>query len=132
MWRAAIGLCVREKGNRTGCGEQTVAHTLAGVIREGGLNADRSDVETQVLELLDFDIGRYFVQLNREKGAFHLGGQDALDAAVHTFIAQDAQLVARLINREKIRQPLDVVPMSVGQQQGQGDRLLVELLDQQI
>ena len=43
------------------------------------------------------------------------------------FVTEDAEMVLRLIDRQKKRQTLDVVPMRMCQQQGQIERLAVEL-----
>ena len=49
--------------------------------------------------------------------ALHLAGEHDFQAMPRAFVAEDVQLVLRLINGDEERQALDVVPMRVGQQQ---------------
>ena len=72
----------------------------------------------------------HFAQANREERAFHLAGQHDFEAVARAFVPEDAQVVLRLIDGQKERQALDVVPVGVRQQQGQVERPGVEFGDQ--
>src|ERR1039457_3062288 len=100
------------------------------MIGEGGRHAHRTDVEVHFLEFLDTDVGRHFPQADREVRAFHLAGQNDFQPVARAFVAEDAQVVLRSIDRLEERQALDVVPMRVRQQQGQVERLRLEFGDQ--
>ena len=94
------------------------------------MHPHRADVEAHFLEFLDADVGRHFAQANREERAFHLAGQHDFQAVPRAFVAEDAQVVLRLIDGQKERQALDVVPVGMREQQSQVERLVVELGDQ--
>ena len=71
---------------------------MPGMIGEGGLHAHRADVEAHLLEFLDADVGRHFAQADGEERAFHLAGQHDFQAVARAFVAEDAQVVLRLID----------------------------------
>ena len=89
------------------------------MIGKPGLHLHLSDTEAQLFEFLDLNVGRHLAKANREKRALHLAGQDTIQAMASAFIAKDAQMVLRLIHGQKKRQPLDVIPMGVRQQQSE-------------
>ena len=67
---------------------------------------------------------------NGEERVFHLARQHDFQPVPRAFVAEDVQAALRLIDRDEERQALDVIPMGVGQEQGQIERLLVKLGDQ--
>lgn len=86
-------------------------------------DAHRADFEIQVLEFFDFDVAGQFSE-RQEIGAFHLAGQNVYEPAASVLKTKDAHPAMRQIDRRKKRQPLNVIPVRVGQQQGEIERLV--------
>src|SRR2546430_1608829 len=97
------------------------------MIGDAGLDAHSADVKTALVKLLNPDIGGHFAQADREERAFHLAGEDIIQSVARAFVSENAQLVVRVVNGQKKWQTLDVVPMRVGEQQGEVQRLIAEL-----
>src|SRR6266849_2668506 len=130
MVMSGMLLVIREESNRTGRSKDAIADTDAGVIGKPGANLKLTDGETEVLQLLDLDVGRHLAQADGKERTLHLAGQHVLQAVARSFVAENAEMVLRLIDRQKKRQALDVVPVRVRQQQRQVQRLVVELRGQ--
>ena len=126
--RARLG--VGEKGDQAVGREQPVADAKARMIGPHRPSAHRADVEVEVLEFLDFDVARQFVERHGKIGAFHLAGQGIDQAFARTFTAQNPEPAMGIINRPEKRQALNVVPMRVGQQHGQIQRPVLEFRQQ--
>src|SRR5437867_2182958 len=110
-----VRLVVGEKGERAGRSVQAVPHADAGMICEASLDLHGPDGEVQILEFLDLQVCREFAQINGEDGALHLAGQNILQAMPSALVTEDPQAIPGLIRRQKKRQALYVVPVSVSQ-----------------
>src|SRR5437667_318719 len=75
------------------------------------LDAHGADAEFQVLEFLDLNVARQFVEEHGEVGTLHLAGEDVDESPARAFVTEDAQAALRLIDRAEKRQALDVIPM---------------------
>src|SRR2546425_301053 len=102
------------------------------MIGEKRLHAHLADAEVQLFELLNLQVGWHLSQANREERAFHLAAQYPLQPLARAFVAQNAKMVLRSVNRQEKRQPLDMVPMRVRQEQRQVQRPLVKLSNQRL
>src|SRR5260370_21153101 len=71
-----------------------------------------------------------FVQAYREKGSLHLRGQDRAQTRTRSFITQDSDQIFAVVDGDKERQTLDVIPVRVGNEKSQLDRLRSQLLFQ--
>src|SRR6266404_1126955 len=118
---------VRKKSDGARRRKHSIADADARMIGEPGADLEFADGETEIFEFLDLDVCRNLAQADGEKGAFHLAGQHVLQAVPRSFVAENTQMVLRLVNRQKKRQTLDMVPVRVRQQQRQVQRLVVEL-----
>src|SRR5947208_16995193 len=71
-----------------------------------------------------------FVQAYREKGSLHLRGQDRAQTRTRSFITQDPDQILAVVDGDKERQTLDVIPVRVCNEKSQRDRLRSQLLFQ--
>src|SRR5438270_3740036 len=71
-----------------------------------------------------------FVQAYREKGRLHLPGQDRAQTRTRSFITQDPDQILAIVDGDKERQTLDVIPVRVGNEKSQLERLRSQLLFQ--
>src|SRR5260370_42578414 len=69
-----------------------------------------------------------FVQAYREKGSLHLRGQDRAQTRTRSYITQDPDQIFAVVDGDKERQTLDVIPVRVGNEKSQLDRLRSQLL----
>ena len=118
---------IREKSNRALRGKQTIANANAWMIGEEGFDTKGADGKIHFFELFNFEICRQLAQFYREKWALHLPGQNTFQALFRAFITQDAQMILGPVSGKEKGQSLDVVPMRMGQEQRQLERLLMEL-----
>ena len=124
------GFGVGEKRHQPFGRKQPVADAKPGMVRTLRPHADRADVEIEILEFLNFDVAGQSGKRHGEIRAFHLAGQRVDQAFARAFAAQNPQLAVRIVNRRKKRQPLNVVPVRVRQQQRQAQRLILEFRQQ--
>ena len=61
-------------------------------------------------------------------GVFHLTGENGAQPMARALKADDAEPILLLVDRLEEGQPLDVVPMRVGQQQGELQGMRIEFL----
>lgn len=123
---ALEGLVVWEEGDGTGAGEEAVTAAETGVIGEGGLHQDTADAELGLAEFADVDVAGHFAEGDREVRAFHLGGEGGQEAAAGPFVAEDPHLVVRVVGRNEERESLDMIPVGVGDEDGDVERLVLE------
>src|SRR6266850_6828497 len=90
-------------------------------------DADGANVEAGFFELLDFDVGGDFFQSNGKEGAFHLAGKNICQSVTRAFVTKNAQMVLWLVNGKEKRKALDMIPMGVGEEQGDFHWGIVEL-----
>ena len=121
-------LVVRQKSDGTFLGEKPVTRADAGMIQEAGVHLHFADREFHPLEFLDLDRARQVFPAHGKKRHFHLGGENGGEAGARTFESQNAERVLGFVSGKKKRESLDVVPMGVGQEQGEIDRRAVEFL----
>src|SRR2546423_7681192 len=69
-----------------------------------------------------------FMQAHWKKGRLHLRGQDRAQTSTRSFITQDPDQILADVDGDKERQTLDVVPVCVGDEKSQLDRLRSQLL----
>ena len=91
-----------------------------------------ADGEVEVLEFLDVNVARQLVERHGEIGAFHLAGERGDEALARAFAAENPQMAARIVDRSEERQALDVVPVCVGQEQREVQRLVFEFVEQRL
>src|SRR3989442_14137106 len=91
---------------RLGPGEQPVADTNPRMIHKGGLRLYLSDGEFEFLQFPDVDVTGHLPHADREIRALHLVGQRGLEFLARAFIAEDTDLVLRIVPRNKERKPL--------------------------
>src|SRR5207249_1232352 len=80
-------------------------------------------VKLHILKFFDRKMTWQFVQAHREKGSLHLRGQDRAQTRTRSFITQDPDQILADVDGDKERQTLDVVPVRVGNEKSQLDRL---------
>ena len=78
------------------------------------------------------EVRRDLIEPNREKRALHLLEKCAAQAVDRTFVAENANVYARMICRHKKGETLDVVPMGVSDQDCEIESLLAYLLHQRL
>ena len=91
----------------------------------------------RVGQLLEFDRGVRLGERNREVRIVRLRREHGLQVQVVALARVDRHLVAALVERREVRQPLDVVPVGVADQEVDAraaglafaDQLLAELAD---
>src|SRR5437870_8107865 len=69
-------------------------------------------------------------QAHRKKRRLHLAGQDCAQTSTRSFVTQDPDQIFAVVGRGKERQTLNVIPVRVGNEKSQLDRLRSELLFQ--
>ncbi len=91
---AGARLGVGEKGDQTVGRRQPVADAQARMIRAQRLHTHRADVEIEILEFLNFDVARQFVERDGKVGTFHLAGQSIDQAFSRALATQNPQPAA--------------------------------------
>ena len=115
---AKMRFVVGKESNGTAGGGETISDANTGMVGHARFDMDGADAEGGLFEFFDKDIGGDFLKADREEGAFHLAGENVDEAVACAFVAEDAEAVLLLIDREKKWQALDVVPMGVGEKEG--------------
>src|SRR5436853_5935040 len=92
-----------------------------------GLNGYAADFEGHLFEFADENVAGELVKFDREIGAFHLLGEHAGQALFSSFVAEKADLVLRIVGWLKKWKTLDVVPMSVRDEDREIERFAIEL-----
>src|SRR5436309_9771086 len=70
------------------------------------------------------------MQANGKKRRLHLTGQDRAQTSTRSFVTQDPDQIFAVVGRGKERQTLNVIPVRVGNEKSQLDRLPIKLLFQ--
>ena len=109
---------------------QSVADGEAGMV--GAVRADErgADGEIKIAQFFDLDVAGQFRERHGEIGAFHLAGEGGFQTFARAFAAENAQAAAGFVNRGKERQALDVIPVGVGNEEREVERLGLEFAKQ--
>src|SRR5437870_8312253 len=97
------------------------------MIRKLGLHFHLADVKLHVLKFFDRKMTLQFMQAHWKKGRLHLRGEDRAQTSTRSFITQDPDQILAVVDGDKERQTLDVVPVRVGNEKSQVDRLRSQL-----
>ena len=119
---------VRKKRYEARRGKQPVTDGESGMVGALGTYQRVADGKVKFLQFLDFDIAGQMGERHWKISAFHLASERGDQTFARTIAAQNAQSAARLINRRKKWQALNVIPVRVRNEQGQIERLAFELL----
>ena len=133
IWRSsppARGSVSGKKHDQAVGRKQPVADAHAGMIGALRAHADGAEVEIEVLQFLDFDVAGQPGKGHGEIGAFHLAGQGVDEPLARAFAAENAQPAALVVDRREKRQSLDVIPVRVGDEQGEVQPPALEFLQQ--
>src|SRR3954471_5528010 len=98
------------------------------MIREFGAHVNFADRKLHLLQFFDRDIAGQILQADREEGSLHLSGENRREPGERAFIPKDAYEILVLVGGKKERQPLDVVPMGVRDQEREVDGAIAEFL----
>ena len=121
---------VRQISDGAGAAEEAIAHADPRVVHEHRGHVDLSDLKLAFLQLGHVDVSGHVPHTDRKIRAFHLRGQSGMESFTRTFVSEDPHLVLRTVGRNEKREPLDVIPVRMRNQQGQVDGLVVEFLRQ--
>jgi hypothetical protein len=110
--------------------KEPVTDADAGVVGAVGAHENGTDGEVEVLEFFDVNVAGQFVEGDGKVGAFHLAGERGDEALAGAFAAENPQAAARIVDRPEERQALDVVPVRVGEEQREIERMTFEFLEQ--
>src|SRR6266581_2188322 len=116
--------------DRSGAGKEPIAGADARMIRKLGLHFHLADVKLHILKFFDRKMTLQFMQAHRKKGRLHLRGQDRAQTRTCSFITQDPDQILAVVDGDKERQTLDVIPVRVCNEKSQLDRLRSQLLFQ--
>src|SRR5436853_6662761 len=125
-----VRFVVRHVGDRPGAGKEPVAGADARVIRKLCLHLHLADLKLHVLELLDREMTRQVMQTHWKERRLHLASQDGAQASTRSFITKNTDQILTIISRGKEWQTLNVIPVGVGNQKSQFERLPIKLLFQ--
>lgn len=95
-----------------------------------GADERGADGEIEIAQFLDVNVAGQFGERHGEIGAFHLTGEGGDEAFVRAFAAEDAEAAAGFINGRKEGQALDVIPVRVGNEEGEIERLGLEFFEE--
>ena len=109
---------------------QPVADGEAGMIRAMGADERGADGEIEIAQFLDLDVAGKFRKRHGEIGAFHLAGEGGDESLVRAFAAEDAEVAAGFVDGREERQALDVIPVRVGNEEGEIERLGLEFFQE--
>lgn len=121
-----VGFRIGKEADQAVGRKESVTDADAGVIGAPGADEDGADVEIEIFEFLDFDVAGQFIEGDGKVGAFHLAHEGGEQAFARAFAAEDAQPAFRVVDGRKKRQALDVIPVRVGDEQGQVERTVFE------
>ena len=82
---------------------------------------DAADLLAPIVEVIGIDLGPERAEPNREVIGFHLAGQKVEKTIVPRFRAVDQETVSGDISGAEEREPLDMVPVRVTEEQMPGD-----------
>src|SRR5688572_25782001 len=102
------------------------------MVGKARFNPHRTDVEAHLLQLLDDDVARHLLEGDRKVWALHLPGERGRQAVARAFVAADVNAIARIVGGKEKWKALDMIPMRVGDEEVDLDRLAVELLGQRL
>ncbi len=109
---------------------QPVADSETGMVCAVGADERGADGEIEIAQFLDVNVAGQFGERHGEIGAFHLTGEGGDEAFVRAFAAEDAEAAAGFINGRKEGQALDVIPVGVGNEEGEIERLGLEFFEE--
>ncbi len=110
-----------------GC-KKPVTGAETGMADKLGLDGNAVDVEIELLTFLDADVAGHLLHTDGEVGVLHLAGESAFEALAGAFETVDGDDVLGIVSGKKKRKTLDVIPMSVGDEDAEIDRSVFELL----
>src|SRR3984893_7036192 len=113
---------VRQESNRTAAGEEAISNANTRMIHEFRTHPHFADVKFHRLKFLDVDLSGKVVQFHRKKWAGHLSLENLVQFGVGPVVAVDSDLVLVIVGGNEKREPLDVIPMNVRDQQAELDR----------
>lgn len=85
------------------------------MIDEVCLHSDFTNPETHFLQFFKSNVARHFLHADWKIGALHLIGEGRRQPFLGTFVAENSNLVARVVGRDEERKPLDMISVGVGQ-----------------
>src|SRR3954466_13550497 len=100
------------------------------MIHKSSAHADAADLEVHRLELLNGDLSRQVVELDREKRRGHLSFENFLKSAPGAVITENLNLILIVVGGHKKREALNMVPMNMRNQQREIDRIGAKLIFQ--
>ena len=123
---ALKGLVVRIR-QRTICALKPITDANAWMIGQFSLHIDCANLKSHLFEFFYENIARQPFEFDWEIGAFHLLGEDTGQALFCSFVAEELNLVLRIVGRLKKGKALNVIPMGVSNEDGKMKRLAIEL-----
>src|SRR4051794_33638529 len=93
---------------------EAVAETDAWMIGKHRPHFDHAEIELHVAQLLEREVRRHLVETYREEGGLHLFKERAAQSVDRAFVTEHANVYLRMIRRDEERKSLDVIPVSVG------------------
>src|SRR5947207_5232427 len=130
QFEALVRLVVGHVCDRPAAGKEPIPCADARMIHKLGLHFHLADVKLHILKFFDRKMTWQFVQAYREKGSLHLRSQDRAQTRTRSFITQDPDQILAVVDGDKERQTLDVIPVRVCNEKSQFDRLRSQLLFQ--
>jgi len=127
---ARTRLRIRKKCDQAIGRKEAVSDAESRMVGAQRPDADGPDIEIKILNLLDLDIAGQIGKMDRKISAFHLTRQSADQTLAGAFTSQNFQATARIVNRPKKRQSLNMIPMGVGNEESEIKRLAFKLLQQ--
>src|SRR5438045_2410677 len=125
-----VRFVIRQISDRAFAGQNAIAHANARMIHESSAHANAADFEIHRIELLNLDLSRQVVKLDREKRRGHLSFENFLKSAPAAVITENLNLILVVVSGHKKREALNVVPMNVRDQQSEMDRIGAKLIFQ--
>src|SRR5215467_4146506 len=118
----SIRLVIRQESDGPGAGEQSVTSTNSGMIYKPRADLHSAHHELHFGEFLNVDFGRKFAHRDREKRRLHRLGHNFAKVHIKAVVAADIDFIFLVVRWAKKGQSLDMVPMSMRDQQCELDR----------
>ena len=121
---------IGKKNNQAIGGKKPVTDAKAGMVGALGANADGADIQVEIFDFFDFEIAGEVGKMNGKVGALHLAGQGADQSLAGAFAAEDFQAAAGIVDGAEKREALNMIPVGMGDQQSEIERLAFKFLEQ--
>src|SRR5215469_3640482 len=100
------------------------------MIREHGTNLDRAELKLHVTQLFKGHVTCHLIETHGKEGALHLLKERAAQSMHRAFVTHDPDINLWVVGRNEKGKTLDVVPMRMGDQHRDFERLVFEFLHQ--